>query len=490
MLRAWSDATLPCRLAAMLAGIVAVWLCGCSVTESPAAEEAADVVAEEAADVAAEDTADWPQYLGPTGNATSSETGLARSWPEAGPEVLWTFPLGPGFGGAAVSKGKVYVLDRVGNEQDVLRCMDLESGEEEWSFAYDASYSTNPAGSRTVPTIDGDYVYTSGPVGDLYCIDTRTHEAVWNVNYWRDFGGAERLPMWAVTQNPLVHGDSVIVAPQTSEAGVVAFDKRTGAVQWKTRPYGVRPGYVSPTVVSIGGEDQIVALGAGASRRGGSGRPPRGGPRGAGPPRPSAPTDAQEGAGEPQPKGEAIGIDPKTGEILWSYEGWQCQTPVANVTEIGDGRLFITGGYQAGSAMIKVEKKDGAFAVTELYTTQACGTHVHPAVLYEGHLYGHCTTNRGRNDGMVCMDLDGNVKWKTERLPLFDKGGFLLADGLFLSVDGQEGMLYLIEPDPEGFKELASAQLLDASKNWAPLALVDGKLLIRDQGKMVCVSVR
>ncbi len=91
---------------------------------------------------------------------------------------------------------------------------------------------------------------------------------------------------------------------------------------------------------------------------------------------------------------------------------------------------------------------------------------------------------------MVCMDLDGNVKWKTKRSPLFDKGGFILVDGLILSVDGDEGFLYLIEPDPKGFKELASAKLLDTNQCWAPLALSDGKLLIRDQKQMKCVVVR
>jgi len=81
---------------------------------------------------------DWPQYLGPERNATSSETGLARAWPEGGPTVLWTFPLGEGYGAPAVVDGKVYVLDRVESHQDVLRCLDLGTGEEEWNFAYDA----------------------------------------------------------------------------------------------------------------------------------------------------------------------------------------------------------------------------------------------------------------------------------------------------------------------------------------------------------------
>ena len=50
-------------------------------------------------------------------------------------------------------------------------------------------------------------------------------------------------------------------------------------------------------------------------------------------------------------------------------------------------------------------------------------------------------------------------------------------------------MLYLIEPDPSGFKPLASAELLEAGENWAPIALVDGKLLIRDQKQLKCLKV-
>ncbi|MEK7994892.1 MAG: hypothetical protein AAB403_13895, partial [Planctomycetota bacterium] len=217
-----------------------------------------------------------------------------------------------------------------------------------------------------------------------------------------------------------------------------------------------RVGYVSPMIVKIAGGDHVVMISAGA----------RGGP-----------------------SGVVVGIDPKTGKTLWTYEGWSCQIPVPNVTEIGDGRLFITGGYRAGSAMIKVEKAGDSFAVTEVYKTPDFGTHVHPAILYKGHLYGQCTTNETR-DGMVCMDLDGKVKWKTGSSPLFDKGGSVLADGLILSLDGKEGILYLIEPDPAGFKRLASAKLLNGPECWEPLTLVDGKLLIRDQEQMKCVVVR
>jgi outer membrane protein assembly factor BamB len=399
--------------------------------------------------------ADWPQYLGPDRNAISKEKGLLRSWPAGGPKVLWTIPLGAGYGGAAISDGKVYVLDRIDNDKDVLRCLDLNTGAEQWSYEYDAPGRVQHPGSRSTPAVDGNYVYTCGSFGDVYCFDRNTHKPVWSKNIWKDFGGG-KVPTWAISQNPLIYGDLLILASQTPKTGVVAYDKLSGQVKWASPSLPGRVGYVSPAIVKIAGDDQVVMVTAGSRGSGG---------------------------------GAVLGMDPKTGKTLWTYNGWSCQIPVPNVTEIGDGRLFITGGYKAGSVMLKVDKTGDSYAVTEVYKTPDFGTHVHPAILYNGHLYGHCSTNETK-DGMVCMDLDGKIKWKTDSSPLFDKGGMLLADGLILTVDGKEGILYLVEPDPAGFKPLASAKLLNGPECWGPLSLTDGKLIIRDQKQMKCVVVR
>jgi hypothetical protein len=97
------------------------------------------------------------------------------------------------------------------------------------------------------------------------------------------------------------------------------------------------------------------------------------------------------------------------------------------------------------------------------------------------------------------MSMDGQIIWKTKREPSFDKGSMILVDGLLLGTDGAT-KLYLIEPDPSAFKPLASAELLEkgngnasgiggATQNWAPIALSNGKLLIRDQKQLKCVKV-
>ncbi len=402
---------------------------------------------------------DWPQYLGPDRNAVSGEKGLLRSWPAEGPEVLWTVPLGEGFGGAAISEGKVYVYDRVEDKTNVLRCLDLLTGKEEWTFSNESPGSVSFDGSRSVPTIDGDRIYICDLFGNFHCVDKNTHKALWHKNIWTDFGG-EGFPRWAIAQNPLIYENMVIVASQTLEAGLVAYDKQNGDIIWKTPELpgatGVGTGYVSPAIVNLSGEDHLTMITA-ASRDG-------------------------------KTKGAILGYNPKTGAHLWTYEGWQCRIPIPNVTQISDNRLFVTAGYKSGGALFQIDKSGNAYTVKEIMTSDKFVSHAHPAILYKGHLYGHASNNEVR-DGFICMDLSGNIKWETGRDPGFDKGGFILVDDMIISSDGEK-MLYLIEPTPEAFKVLAKAELLETKQAWAPLALSDGKLVIRDQKQMKCVLVK
>ena len=102
--------------------------------------------------------------------------GILRSWPESGPEVLWTVQVGIGYGGPIIKDGKVYLLDRDDKVGDNLRCLDLSNGKELWNFAYDAPGRFSFPGSRSVPIVEGDHIYSCGPYGDLYCININTHK--------------------------------------------------------------------------------------------------------------------------------------------------------------------------------------------------------------------------------------------------------------------------------------------------------------------------
>ena len=176
---------------------------------------------------------------------------------------------------------------------------------------------------------------------------------------------------------------------------------------------------------------------------------------------------------------------------------------MASAVDAGNNKVLVVGGYELGAVMIEVKKQaDGSYGTTEVFRTEEFGSHTQPPLLYNGYFYAQYSTNN-RRDGLVCMSMDGKIMWKTRRSPDFNKGSMIFADGLIISTDGTN-KLYLIEPDPSAFKPLASSELLKeggtnsegialrvggATQNWAPLALADGKLLIRDQSQLKCVKV-
>ncbi len=172
---------------------------------------------------AAAQSREWPQFLGPDGNGKSTETGILRNWPDGGPEVLWNIEVGRGYGGPVISGGRAYILDRDDTVGDVMRCLDMSTGREVWRYAYDSPGELPFPGSRSVPVVEGGRVYSVGPNGDLLAIDTANGQPVWRKNVWTDFGGGE-LPTWGISQCPVVYGDLLLVAAQTADTGVVAYN--------------------------------------------------------------------------------------------------------------------------------------------------------------------------------------------------------------------------------------------------------------------------
>ena len=391
---------------------------------------------------------DWPGFEGPNRDGISPEKGLATSWPEGGPKELWHFRLGAGFGGSAVKDAKVYVPDRIGKEKDVLHCLDLANGKELWSVSFDAPGKFDYPGPRATPAVDDKYVFFMGPVGDLYCVELETNKLVWRKSLVKDFGAS--IARWAVAASPLLYKDWVIIAPQSDKAGLAALDKKTGQTVWSSPGIGGM-GYTSPMITTIDKVEQVVMI---ASK-------------------------------------SVVGADIKTGKILWQYTAWPCPIPIASPTAIGDGRIFVTciagGPYKSKSAMFRPQLKDGQWTVEDVFQTLDCQSQMHNGLLHEKYLY---VNSVGSGKGLVCMDLDGKIKWSQGGLS--DMGGdMVIAQGMIYLMDGHSGTLHLIKASPEEYKELSSAQVLEGKGGqvWAPMSIADGKLLCRDQKQLTCRDI-
>ncbi len=394
-------------------------------------------------------TADWPQFLGSTRDGKSAETNLARAWPAGGPRALWSAKLAAGFGGACVVGEDVYVLDR-DDRDDVLRCLSLADGSERWAFRYAAPGRVSYAGPRTTPAADAKHVFVTGPFGHLHCLARATGKVIWKKNLLKDYETPD--PRYGFTQSPLLVDDLVICAPSSEVVGVVAFEKTTGKEKWRSKPIGAL-GYASPFVTTLGGVRQVVMLAGFITET------------------------------------FVTGVDLATGKVLWKYTGPGCKRPIPNVTPIGDGRFFFTGGYDSGSVMFKVDAVGGKFAVKELFRLPGYGSQMAQPVCHGGHLYLNTYTNSKRADGLACFDLSGKLKWKTGTAPSFGRGNCMFANGMIYMIDGRDGTLRLIETNPAKYTELASAQVLSGKNVWAPLAISGGKLLVRDARQIKCVDV-
>lgn len=419
---------------------------------------------------------DWPQFCGPNRNNISTETGLADSWPEAGPKVLWETEVHDGYSGPAIKDGKVYLIDREG-DNSLLRCLALDSGKELWrvSFADAAEMKSKKfAGTRGTPTIAGDAAYLVTGYGTFACIDLKTKKVRWSHNLLEAFD--LELNQFGMGQSPSVYGKMVFVAPNSKDAGVAAYDRESGKRLWVSPGLG-RHSFISPRVVEICGQEMVVAVGSGEKEQ----RSKR-----------------RKGKEEPAPKKEpaparVVGLSPKDGSILWDYAGWRCLMAIPHPVELSGNRFFITGGYKAGSAMIQIVKTESGFEVRELYKTDEVGSQLHQPIPLGDHLFIGSNSN-SRKDGLACFSFDGKLEWRTKDIddaPNFERGSFILADGKLIILDGKTGILYLVKADPSTYAELASAPMVEKNDMaWAPLALSNGKLLVRDWNTMKCVDLK
>ncbi len=391
----------------------------------------------------------WPGFRGPNLDGVSPETvSLARAWPEGGPRQRWSVSLGEGYAGAAVHRGRVYVFDYDQEAgADALRCLSLDDGREIWRFAYPLKVKRNHGMSRTVPAVTDRYVVGLGPKCHVTCLDALTGEEQWMIDLVREYGTT--VPQWYAGQCPLVDGSRVILAPAGPEVLMLAAKIGTGEVVWTTpNTTGWAMTHVSIAPMQVAGTSTYVYCGS----------------RG------------------------VVGVSAETGKILWQTDAFKIGiATVPTPVPVGDDRVFFSGGYNAGSVMMKIERNaEGALEPRVLFRLdhEVFGATQQTPILHKGHLYGV------RPDGqLVCLDLDGKVLWSSGPTATFGLGPYLVADDLLFAMD-DDGYLSLVRAAPDRFERLDKARVLDGPDAWGPLAIAGGRLIARDLRKMVCLEVR
>jgi len=370
---------------------------------------------------------------------------LAKRWGTGQPKAYWGIDVGEGYAGPAVLNGRAYLLDYDAKQQaDVLRCLALSDGKDIWQYSYPVKIKRNHGMSRTVPAVNEKYVVSIGPKCHVLCLNSITGEFQWGIDLVRDYNAT--VPEWYAGQCPFFDGERVILA-MGGDSLMIAVDLATGKVIWKTpNPYNWNMTHSSIVPMEFNGKRIYVYCASGG----------------------------------------VIGVSALDGSILWETDEWKIgiatvPTPVI----IGDGRIFLSGGYNTGSMMIKLIESAGKIVVKTLFRLkpEVFGSDQQTPIFYKGYIYGV------KPDGqLACLDLNGKPVWTSDSANRFGIGPYLIADGLIYVMD-DTGLLTLAMATPEGYKQLAQSQILKGHDSWGPMVIVGGRLIARDLTRMVCLDV-
>ena len=387
---------------------------------------------------------DWPQFRGPTGQGHSSERGLPLEWSESR-NVLWKVPIpGLGWSSPAVAGGRVWLTTAMEKQYPVsLRAIALDAATgreilnvEVFTVEPDPLLNTKNSYSSPTPVIEGDRVYVHfGPYGTAAL--TTSGQILWKV----------RLPHNPEHGNggsPALYGDLLIVnCDGIDEAYIVALDKKTGQIRWKTprrEPSG--HAYSTPLVIRAGNQDQVVSVGA----------------------------------------FRVAAYEPQSGKEIWRVEYTEGYSNVPRPV-YGHGLVYITTGLQHPSLLAIRPEGAGDVTGTRVAWQLERAVPVTPSPLLAGdELY--IVSDIGIAS---CLDAKtGQSHWQ-ERLGGNFSASPVFADGRIYFLN-ELGVTTVIAPGKE-FHRLATSSLEDA---WtlASMAVSGGTIFIRSADYLYRIGAR
>jgi outer membrane protein assembly factor BamB len=237
--------------------------------------------------------------------------------------------------------------------------------------------------------------------------------------------------------------DNKVIVQGGDKALVIAYDKNTGDVLWKSMKG--KGGYAAP--IALAGDDKaklIIYHGTGISC-----------------------------------------LNSVDGQPLWTAKwgtdyGVNATTPV-----ISKDILFHSSGYKMGCQALKISEK-GYSVLWKNNTLEA--QHSDP-VLIGDYLYGYSGESSRNSGKFKCIELStGKEMWSTEKI---GQGTTTFVDGYLICLD-IKGNLALVKPDPSGFQlagEIKNAIGEVKSPAWTVPVVADGKLYLRYLQKIICFDI-
>ena len=373
------------------------------------------------------------------GSGIYNETGLLKQWSEGGPEILWTFEgLGKGHSSPAFANGKIYISGTVGEEGFVFVLS--EEGKLLWKVSYGEEFGGSYPGSRSSVVVDGDLMYMYSGLGNLICMDSNDGTVKWKKNAFEDFDGGNIT--WGVTETVVIDGDLLYFTPGGKKNNVVALNRFSGDLVWSSPGKGELSAYCTPLLVELPARKLLV-------------------------------THTAE---------HIIGLDAKTGELLWDYPHTNRYSVHANTPIFYNGDLFCFSGYGQGS--VKLDLSEDGSTVSKAWFKTELDSRMGGMVAIDGYLYG--SGDKAREWRCVNWET-GEETYASKDLA---KGVVIAADGM-LYCYSERGELALVEVKPEAFNIVSQTKVeLGTEQHWAHPVINNGRLFIHHGDALIAYKIK
>jgi outer membrane protein assembly factor BamB len=397
----------------------------------------------------------WPQYRGPNGDGSSSEKIVA--WPVTGPKQVWKVASPNGFSSFAVADGRAFTLEGrepEGVKQEVLVARDAATGKELWvqpvgiakyDGGGDDGSSSNKGGDgpRSSPAVAGNAVIVMNAQFSLEAFDVSSGKSIWKRDLIKEHSGPNLR--WGNAASPVVDGGVLYVAGGGSGQTVLALNPADGAVI--TKAFDEKVTHATPTPATLHGQRQIIFF-------------------------------FQSGL---------LAVEPQTLKELWRYKFPYRVSSAASPVVSGD-IVYCSAGYGVGAGAVRVTHTAGAWQASEVFRVpgdKELANHWSTPVASGGHLYGMFQFKQYGQGPIKCVDLStGTVKWER---PGFGPGNVVLAGDKVIALS-DTGELVVFEANPEAYKEVARAKVLEG-KCWTTPVLSDGRIYARSTKEAVCLEL-
>lgn len=382
----------------------------------------------------------------------SSENGLLKTWPDGGPELIWSSTgLPTGHSSVTFGNNTIY-LTGLEKPNDVLVALD-PYGNIKWKTPYGRFWEKSYPESRCTPAVDGEKVYVSSGFGDLACINGISGEIIWSLKASEEYGGT--YGPWGIAESPVIDDDKLYFTTGGPHTTTIALNKNSGELIWKSESLNDPASYLSPILIEKAGTRILINL------------TPR----------------------------YIFGIDVSDGTILWKINHREAlgksdindTGQILTVTPLFSGnRIYMTGGYDHGGLMIDIG--DDGKSATVVWTNEVLDVHHGGVVVVDGYIYGSNWINNG-NGNWCCIEWSTGKKMWEEHWN--NKGSIIAADGLLYIYDERRGSVGLLKPDPVKFDLISNFSFKGGTgPYWAHPVIHNGVLFLRHGDALMAYDIK